>query len=104
MVGIPKHLLIPKLIRDCSRGYTQQNLWNLIGRMLTYHCLYFKQEKGYALKKNLAELAIAANKTALKKRTQEVDDERYVSIRCSLSYTVQCSLWRHQRSSQIIIK
>lgn len=36
------------------------------------------QEKGYALKKNLAELAIAANKLALKKRTQEGDDERYV--------------------------
>jgi len=36
------------------------------------------EEKGYALKKNLAELAIAANKLALKKRTQEGDDDRYV--------------------------
>ena len=45
--------------------------------MLTeHHCMYFRQEKGYALKKNLAELAIAANKIALKKRTQEIDDER----------------------------
>ncbi|KAL9961295.1 hypothetical protein ACROYT_G030207 [Oculina patagonica] len=35
------------------------------------------EERGYTLKKNLAELAIAANKIALKKRTQEVDDERY---------------------------
>ena len=45
--------------------------------MLTLHdCTYFQQEKGYALKKSLAELAIAANKVALKKRTQETDDER----------------------------
>lgn len=36
------------------------------------------EEKGYALKKNLAELAIAANKMALKKRTQEIDDDRGV--------------------------
>lgn len=35
------------------------------------------EEKGFALKKSLAELAIAANKIALKKRTQEIDDERY---------------------------
>ena len=34
------------------------------------------QEKGHALKKSLAELAIAANQLALKKRTQEVDDGR----------------------------
>ncbi|XP_015761752.1 PREDICTED: intersectin-1-like [Acropora digitifera] len=34
-------------------------------------------EKGDALKKSLAELAIAANQLALKKRTQEVEDERY---------------------------
>jgi len=38
--------------------------------------MYFQQEKEYALKKNLAELAIAANKIALKNRTQEIDDER----------------------------
>ena len=43
---------------------------------LSITCNYFQQEKGYALKKNLAELAIAANKIAIKKRTQEVDDER----------------------------
>lgn len=36
------------------------------------------EEKGHALKKSLAELAIAANQLALKKRTQEVDDGRYV--------------------------
>ncbi|KAJ7382893.1 hypothetical protein OS493_031951 [Desmophyllum pertusum] len=36
------------------------------------------EEKGYALKKSLAELAIAANKMALKKRTQEIDDDRYL--------------------------
>lgn len=35
------------------------------------------EEKGDALKKSLAELAIAANQLALKKRTQEVEDERY---------------------------
>lgn len=68
--------------------YTSQNLWILIGRYIYsidtlievisiwHHCMYFQQEKGYALKKSLAELAIAANKIALKKRTQEIDDER----------------------------
>ena len=34
------------------------------------------QDKGHALKKSLAELAVAANQLALKKRTQEVDDGR----------------------------
>lgn len=67
---------------------TQQNLWILIGRYIysivtlietinAIACtMYFQQEKGHALKKSLAELAIAANKIALKKRTQEIDDER----------------------------
>lgn len=41
-------------------------------------CFLVFQEKGDALKKSLAELAIAANQLALKKRTQEVEDERYV--------------------------
>lgn len=36
------------------------------------------EEKGDVLKKSLAELAIAANQLALKKRTQEVEDVRYV--------------------------
>ena len=37
----------------------------------------FQQERGFELKKSLAELAIAANKMALKKRTQQTDDDRY---------------------------
>ncbi|RMX61067.1 hypothetical protein pdam_00020654 [Pocillopora damicornis] len=36
------------------------------------------EERGFELKKSLAELAIAANKMALKKRTQQTDDDRYV--------------------------
>ena len=66
----------------CCRPNNHVGWPNLISKHRIFDarqlCFLVFQEKGDALKKSLAELAIAANQLALKKRTQEVEDERYV--------------------------
>ena len=72
-------------------------LFNAITHLLSYPWITY-QEKRYALEKSLAELAIAANQLALKKRTQEVDDDRYVLN----SFFPAACYWKVLRSQNLL--